>query len=84
MRQRLNITVDPKQEVDISQTFKLARTYRHYNGEMVQAWVARDPAITVVLIVDQQSGVVITVYHQMSDWVRALDQVDQKAPNRLQ
>lgn len=84
MRQRLNINVDPKQEVDISSTFRLARTYRHYNGNMVQAWVARDPATTVVLIVDQQSGVVLTVYHQMSDWVRDLEQVDQKSSNRLQ
>lgn len=61
MSQRLNIKVPTRQEVDISSAFFKAKTYRHHNGEMVEAWASKDQSNRLVLIVGQQSGVVLTV-----------------------
>lgn len=61
MQQRLRIAVTTRDEVDISSAFFLARTYRHHNGEMVEAWASKDLANRVVLVISQRTRVVLTV-----------------------
>lgn len=62
IKQRLNVTVSTRNDVDISQTFFKAKVYRSNDtGSMVEAWASKDTVNRVVLIVDQQSRVVQTV-----------------------
>jgi len=61
MTERLNITVPTETSVNIREAFFLAKTYRDTNrDQMVEAWASKDRANKVVLIVSQQSRVVLT------------------------
>jgi hypothetical protein len=63
IKQRLNTNVSTRNDVDISQAFFKAKVYRSNDtGRMVEAWASRDTVNRVVLVVDQQSRVVQTVY----------------------
>jgi len=62
MTERLKVKVPTETDVDISSAFFKAKTYRDTNrDQMVEAWASKDRANKVVLIISQQSRVVLTV-----------------------
>lgn len=61
MTERLQVKVPTEREVDISSAFFKAKTYRHHNGDMVEAWASKDRSNKLVLIIAQQTRVVLTV-----------------------
>ena len=62
MTERLKVKVPTEAEVDIRSAFFKAKTYRDTNrDQMVEAWASKDRTNKVVLIVSQQSRVVLTV-----------------------
>ena len=62
MKQRLNIDVSTKYEVDISSAFIKSHTYFHEATSVkCAAFVHKDKSTPVVLIVDVQKRIVMTV-----------------------
>jgi hypothetical protein len=62
LEQRLNATVDTRREVNIESSFVKVKTYEHnVKGIMVEAWVSKDIANPVVLIIGKQNRTVMTV-----------------------
>ena len=62
LNSRLGIKVKKDTEVDIADTFKLARTYIHKDdGSVCENWACTIPGARVVMIVCKDSRVVRTV-----------------------
>jgi hypothetical protein len=63
MKQRLNIDVSTKFEVDISSNFVKSHSYIHEtNNNVCVAFCNKDKSMPIVLVVDKQSRIVRTVY----------------------
>ena len=62
IEERLNARVDTRREVDIESAFVKVKTYEHnVKAMLVEAWVSKDIANPVVLIIGKQNRVVMTV-----------------------
>lgn len=62
MKQRLNIDVSTKYEVDISSAFTKSHTYQHTSMQTTcVAYVHKDKSMPVVLIIDAKTRIVMTV-----------------------
>ncbi len=62
MKQRLNLDVSTKYEVDISSAFTKSHTYLHETTNVkCVAYVHNDASMPVVLIIDVQKRTVMTV-----------------------
>ena len=60
--QRLNINIPRSNEVNIEDAFQHAATFRHATtNRMQEAWITRDLSKRVVLIIDQENRVILTV-----------------------
>ena len=60
MQQRLKISVTTKDDVNISSAFFKSKT-EFYNGQICEFWASRDSSTPVVLVIAQDSKVVLTV-----------------------
>lgn len=61
MSQRLNTRITTQAEVNISDAFKLNRTYTCPKNGAVESWYCTIPGTRVVLIIGAQTRVVLTV-----------------------
>jgi hypothetical protein len=62
MQSRLGIRVNTGTKVNITANFKKVETYTHYqSGHTLENWVNRDATTPVVLVIDTETGSVVTV-----------------------
>jgi len=62
MKERLNLDVSTKYEVDISSAFTKSHTYQHTSMQTTcVAYVHKDKTMPIVLIIDLQKRIVMTV-----------------------
>lgn len=63
LSQRFNTRISTRNDVDISQTFKpIGNARRHHtDGYMYQAYIPKDPSVRLVLLVNIEGNVVMTV-----------------------
>ena len=61
MQQRLSMPVASQQQVILDSAFKHNLTYLHHNNTLVQSWYCIIPGVRCVLIVSNDSRVVLTV-----------------------
>lgn len=60
MSQRLKINVSTESKVNISSAFAKSKTYTHTNGRLVTSWYCTIPGQRIVLIIDNESHMVMT------------------------
>jgi len=63
MKQRLNLDVSTKYDVDISSAFTKSHTYKHTSMQDTTcvAYVHKDKTMPIVLIIDAKTRIVMTV-----------------------